>query len=293
MLEGIITKGIGGFYYVKTKSDIYECRARGLFREKNITPLVGDKVLIRINDEDNSGYIEEIHARNSKLIRPPVANVTQAIIVVSIKEPSINFWLLDRFLIMAERENLSCIICINKIDIANEEEIRYVDNIYEKTSYPIIKTSTKTSEGINDLISVLKNNITVFAGPSGVGKSSLLNKINPEFKLKTGYVSKKANRGNHTTRHVELFEIDSENSFVLDTPGFSSLRLDFIEDDLELSRYFKEIKEYENGCKFNGCLHYKEPNCEVKKQVENGNISIQRYNNYIQFLEEVRNNRRY
>ncbi|MBZ2173923.1 ribosome small subunit-dependent GTPase A [Schnuerera sp. xch1] len=292
MIEGIIIKGIGGFYYVKTKTDVYECRARGIFREKNITPLVGDNVLIRISDEDNTGYIEKIKQRKSKLTRPPVANITQAIIIMSVKEPALSYWLLDRFLIMAEHENLDIGICINKIDRSEQNEINKIYDIYNKISYSILKTSAKTGEGIDDLKQMLKHNITVFAGPSGVGKSSLLNKIDPRFELKTGDVSKKTSRGKHTTRHVELFNLDSD-SYVLDTPGFSSLNLDFIEDEIELSKYFKEIYRYGDRCKFSGCLHYKEPCCEVKMQVEEGNISSQRYDNYIQFLKEIKNNRRY
>ncbi len=292
MIEGIITKGIGGFYYVKTESEIVECRARGIFREKKLTPLVGDRVLIRINEEDNKGYIEEILERKTCLIRPPVANVTQAIIVMSIKKPKINLWLLDRFLVMAEQNRLNIHICINKVDLAKDEEINRILDIYNKAGYKVLKTSTKTMEGIDELRSILTNNISVFAGPSGVGKSSLLNKINPKLKLKAGEVSKKTNRGRHTTRHVELFELHS-NSFVLDTPGFSSLNLDFIKEPVELSKYFIEIDEYSYGCKFKGCLHYKEPNCEVKRQVQEGNISKERYTNYIQFLEEIIENRRF
>lgn len=293
MLEGIIVKGIGGFYYVKTEEGIYECRARGVFRDKNITPLVGDKVIIRINNEDNTGYVEKIFERSSQLIRPSVANVSQAVIVMSIKNPSINYWLLDRFLVMAEHEELKICIVINKIDLAREDEVREVEEVYSKTRYPIVKTSTLNDEGIDKLKGILKNNITVFAGPSGVGKSSLLNKLHPDFKLKTGSVSKKANRGNHTTRHVELLYMGMDDTYVLDTPGFSSLNLDFIEEETELGSYFNEINRYKDKCRFTGCLHFKEPDCEVKRQVDNGNISAKRYNNYLQFLEEIRSLRRY
>ena len=292
MLEGIIIKGIGGFYYVETEKGIYECRARGLFREEKIIPLIGDRVLIRISEEDNTGYIEKIYNRKSQLTRPPVANVTQAIIVMSIKNPDINFWLLDRFLVMAEYENLNVEICINKIDLDDKEEISLIENIYSKAGYSIIKTSTKTNEGILELKALLKDNITVFAGPSGVGKSSLLNKIDTKLKLATGEVSKKTTRGKHTTRHVELIELDSD-SYVLDTPGFSSLSLDFIKSDVELAKYFKEIYKYSDKCKFISCLHHKEPGCEVKRQVDEGNISNTRYGNYLYFLNEIKNIRRY
>lgn len=292
MLEGIIIKGIGGFYYVKTKEGIYECRARGIFREDNIMPLIGDEVLIRISEEDNTGYIEKIMERKSQLIRPPVANVTQAIIVMSVKKPDINYWLLDRFIVMAEHQNLNIGICLNKIDLSLEDEIEQMDNIYDKTEYTIIKTSTKSGEGIENLREILKNNVTVFAGPSGVGKSSLLNSIHPRLKLKTGDVSKKTTRGKHTTRHVELIDMDSQ-TFVLDTPGFSNLNLDFIQSGEELGRYFREISDYSHKCKFINCLHHKEPSCEVKRQVEIGNISKERYENYLQFLEEIKNIRRF
>lgn len=292
MVEGVIVKGVGGFYYVKAQERLYECRARGLFREDNITPLVGDKVLIRINEEDGTGYIEEIMVRKSELIRPPVANVTQAIIVMSIKKPDINFWLLDRFIILAEHQNLNIIICLNKVDLTKREEITSILDIYKNTSYPIVKTSTKTGEGIEDLKEYLKDQVTVVAGPSGVGKSSLLNQIKPGLELKTGDVSKKTTRGRHTTRHVELIDLGS-NSYVLDTPGFSSLNLDFIESEEELSRYFNEIDEFATSCKFINCLHFKEPGCEVKKQVEKGRISPVRYENYLKFLEEIKSIRRY
>lgn len=291
MVEGIIIKGVGGFYYVKTSEGTIECRARGIFREENLTPLVGDKVKIRINEEDNSGYIEEILERESTLVRPPVANITQAIIIMSVKKPNINTWLLDRFLIIGEHENLDIIICFNKTDLALEETEK-LKSIYEKIGYKVIITSAKENIGIEELRNTLKDHISVFAGPSGVGKSSLLNRINPHFKLETGEISSKSKRGKHTTRHVELFELE-ENTFVLDSPGFSSLSLDFIEEDIDVRNYFREIKEYGKECRFLSCLHDKEPDCNVKRLVEESIISKDRYDNYIQFLEEVRNIRRY
>ena len=291
MIEGIIIKGIGGFYYIKTKEGIIESRARGIFREENLTPLVGDRVKIRINEEDNSGYIEEILERKNELIRPPVANVSQAIIVMSIKKPDINTWLLDKFLIMAEHKALNIIICLNKMDLS-EEEIMKLKNIYETIGYKVLITSSKENIGINELISSLRGHITVFAGPSGVGKSSLLNKINPDFNRETGDVSIKSKRGKHTTRSVELLEL-GDNTFVLDTPGFSSLDLSFFEEPSELREYYREINKYGQECRFLSCLHDKEPDCAVKKYVEEGIVSKERYENYLSLLEEIKNNRRY
>lgn len=291
MIEGIIIKGIGGFYYIKTKDGIIESRARGIFREENLTPLVGDRVKIRINEEDNSGYIEEILERKNELIRPPVANISQAIIVMSIKKPDINTWLLDKFLIMAEHKNLNIIICLNKMDLS-EKEIIHIKNIYETVGYKVLITSSKENIGIENLMAYLKEHITVFAGPSGVGKSSLLNKVNPQFNRETGDVSAKSKRGKHTTRSVELLEL-GENTYVLDTPGFSSLDLSFIEDPSSLREYFKEIKKYGQECRFLSCLHDKEPDCAVKRYVVEGVISKERYDNYLRLLEEIKNIRRY
>ncbi len=291
MIEGIIIKGIGGFYYIKTQDDIIQCRARGIFREENLIPLVGDRVRIRISQEDNTGYIEEIFERKSQLLRPPVANVTQAIIVMSIKKPNISTWLLDRFLLMAEYEKLEIVICINKTDL-DPDKAEQMKTIYEDAGYKVISTSSKTDMGIKELGTALKNNISVFAGPSGAGKSSLLNKVNPEFELVTGEVSSKTKRGKHTTRHVELLNLEA-NTYVLDSPGFSSLNIDFIEEEIELRDYFREIHKFGEHCKFLSCLHDKEPDCEVKEQVELGNINNGRYINYLQFLEEIKNIRRY
>lgn len=291
MLDGIIIKGIGGFYYVKTSKGIIESRARGVFREDNLTPLVGDKVKIRISEEDNTGYVVEILPRKSQLLRPPVANITQAIIVMSVKKPELNSWLLDKFLLMAEYEHLQVLICLNKSDLDENKTVKYKE-IYEKAGYRVLVTSAEEGLGIMELRNSLLNNISVFAGPSGAGKSSLLNKINPNFKLATGDVSSKTKRGKHTTRHVELMELD-DNSYVLDSPGFSSLSLDFIADAAEVRDYFPEIHKYGVECRFLSCLHHKEPGCAVKAYVEKGIIHESRYENYISLLDEVRNIRRY
>lgn len=291
MTHGIIIKGIGGFYYVKTLDGVIECRARGNFREENITPLIGDNVRIRISSEDNTGYIEEIHKRKTQLLRPAVANVTQAIIVMSIKDPKINDWLLDRFIVMAESVNLDIIICINKSDLDLNKSLE-VKRKYEDIGYKVLTTSIEDDSSIEGLEKLLANNTSVFAGPSGVGKSSLLNLINPKYKLETASISNKSKRGKHTTRHTELLYL-KEDSYVLDSPGFSSLDIKFIKDEKELQDYFLEIRHYGEKCKFLNCLHLNEPGCEVKKQVEMDNISEERYENYLSFLEEIRKNRRY
>lgn len=290
-MDGIIVKGIGGFYYVKTGEGLIETRARGLFREENITPLIGDKVRIRISDEDNSGYIEEIYERKSQLIRPPVANITQAIIVMSVKKPDINTWLLDKFLIMAEHQKLDIIICFNKLDLS-EKEVLTLQETYNLAGYKVIITSSKQGTGIDELKEALKGHVTVFAGPSGVGKSSLLNMLNDEFNRETGEISSKSKRGKHTTRSVELLQL-GEDTFVLDTPGFSSLDISFIEDASQIREYFREINKYGANCRFLSCLHDKEPDCAVKENVEKGLIHPDRYNNYLLILEEIKNIRRY
>lgn len=291
MLEGIIIKGIGGFYYVKVNDNVYECRARGLFRKKKITPLVGDRVLIKLNKEDNTGYIEQILDRKSELIRPPVANVSQVLIVFAAQKPEPNLWLLDRFLLLVSVKELDAVICINKIDLDSDGKADEIYNIYKKAGYKVIKTSCKTNEGMDEAKSVLKGEITVLAGPSGVGKSTLLNSIQSNLKLQTGEISAKTNRGKHTTRHVELMELNI-GGWVLDTPGFSTLDINFLEEN-ELQKHFLEIYAKSDFCKFTGCNHYKEPGCEVKNAVENGEISDTRYLNYINMLEEIKRTRRY
>ncbi len=290
MLEGIIIKGVGGLYQVKVGDGLYDCRARGLFRKQNITPLVGDKVEID-EIEDNTGYIISIKDRSSELLRPPVANVDQAVIVFAIKNPMPNLWLLDRFLILAKHEGLDIVICINKSDLVQEDELKHFTDIYSNAGYNIIFTSCISRKGVNELAEALKNKITVFSGPSGVGKSTLLNKLQPNLQLKTGEISKKTYRGKHTTRHTEIIELDI-GGWVVDTPGFSSLDINFIEEE-DLGDCFNEIHELNSLCKFRGCRHHKEPNCAVKEAVENGEISESRYKNYLAFLEELKNNRRY
>lgn len=291
MIDGRIIKGIGGFYYVETKNGLYECRARGIFRKNKITPLVGDRVKISIVDEENKkGVVEEIQKRETELVRPPIANVNKALIVFAVKNPTPHLSLLDRFIVLAERENLEIVIVLTKIDLDDDNTFEKIKNIYEHCGYKVIGVSNFEKINIDKVKEELKDNTVVFAGPSGVGKSSLLNEIDSNFKLKTGDVSDKIKRGRHTTRHAELFELEF-GGLVADTPGFSSLTLDDIED-IELKEYFIEFEQYDD-CKFGSkCIHQNEPNCAVKKAVENGEIPKERYESYIQLLNEIRQGKR-
>ena len=295
MLEGRIIKGIGGFYYIDTNNAIYECKARGIFRKDKITPLVGDKVKISVLDEENKkGVIEEIEDRQTQLVRPPIANVNKALIVFAIKNPDPNLSLLDRFIILAQKEGLEIVIVITKIDLDKENKLDELKDIYKYAGYKIIPVSIKKNINLDEVKEELKDSVVVFAGPSGVGKSSLLNSIDSNLKLETGEVSDKIKRGKHTTRHAELLKLQF-SGMVADTPGFSSLTLDDIEE-YELKEYFVEFEEYEDYCKFGGnCLHENEPKCKVKEAVQSGKISKIRHESYLQLLNEIReiNSRRY
>ena len=291
MIEGRIIKGIGGFYYIETEKGLYECRARGIFRKNKITPLVGDFVKISVVDEDNKkGVVEEIQERKTELVRPPIANVNKALIVFAVKNPTPHLSLLDRVIVLAERENLEIVIILTKIDLDDDNTFEKIKNIYEPCGYKVIGVSNLENKNIDKVKEELKDNTVVFAGPSGVGKSSLLNQIDSNFQLKTGDVSDKIKRGKHTTRHAELFELKF-GGMVADTPGFSSLTLDDIED-IDLKDYFIEF-EYYDDCKFGSrCIHQNEPNCAVKEAVENGEIPKERYESYIQLLNEIRQGKR-
>ena len=291
MIEGRIIKGIGGFYYIETEKGLYECRARGIFRKNKITPLVGDFVKISVVDEDNKkGVVEEIQERKTELVRPPIANVNKALIVFAVKNPTPHLSLLDRFIVLAERENLEIVIILTKIVLDDDNTFEKIKNIYEPCGYKVIGVSNLENKNIDKVKEELKDNTVVFAGPSGVGKSSLLNQIDSNFQLKTGDVSDKIKRGKHTTRHAELFELKF-GGMVADTPGFSSLTLDDIED-IDLKDYFIEFEDYDD-CKFGSrCIHQNEPNCAVKEAVENGEIPKERYESYIQLLNEIRQGKR-
>ena len=292
MIEGIIIKGVGGNYYVDIGNKIVECRARGLFRIKNVKPLVGDKVLIRLTEEDeDAGYIEDILDRKSEIKRPAVANAQQLVIIFSVINPEPSFLLLDKLLIAARSNNLDPVICINKLDLAEEGQKEYILGIFKNTGYKIIFTSKYDESSLQGLKNILKDKLNVFSGPSGVGKSSLMNAIEPDFYLETGELSEKLKRGRHTTRHAEIFKL-SFGGYAVDTPGFSSFELEGI-NMYSLKNYYPEIVRYEEGCKFLDCLHYKEPDCGVKEALKDDLISEVRYNNYIKLLEQIKESKPY
>ncbi len=292
-MKGKIIKGVGGFYYVNVIHDkLYECKAKGIFRNRNIKPLVGDDVDIEIIDRENAvGNIVSILPRYSELIRPAAANVDQAVILFAAASPKPNLNLLDRFLILMEKRRLETVICFNKADLIPEDELEALCGIYRRAGYPIYSISLKTGQGTEELKGVFKDKTTVLAGPSGVGKSSLMNFMKPEAGCEVGAVSEKIKRGRHTTRHSELMYIEG-NTYIMDTPGFSSLYITDIEEK-ELKDYFREFAEYEGTCRFQGCIHINEPECAVKAAVGDGRISEERYLNYKRIYEEIKDRRKW
>lgn len=292
MQKGIIIRGVGGNYYVDANDKIYKCRARGKFRKRNLKPLIGDEVDIEeTNKDDVEGFITDIHTRRNSFVRPTVANIEQLIIVTTLVRPTLSFLLLDKMIVNSELNNLKPIICFNKSDLIEEEDRVRLRKVYENTGYHIIFTSTITGEGIEELKDAMKGKLSLFTGPSGVGKSSLTNYLDNSFQLKTGDISEKLNRGKNTTRHAEIYKLDF-GAKVIDTPGFSLL--DLHETSFEgLLSSFVEIKECSYGCRFNDCKHYKEPDCSVKEAVEAGQISKIRYDNYVKLYEEIKSKKKY
>lgn len=282
-MNGKIIKGIGGFYYIKTSEGLIECKARGKFRHKDIKPMVGDNVTIKI--ENGKGVIEEIHKRTSELIRPTVANVSLAFIVFAVKNPDINFDLLNKFLVLCEYNNIEVIVCLNKIDLVSEEEREEIKKRINDIGYEVLFINAKQGIGIERLKEKMEGNVTVFCGPSGAGKSTLINKLADKDHMETGNVSVKLGRGKHTTRHSELIEV--ADGYIVDTPGFSTLEIKDLMDKNSLKYCFPEFTEYNDNCKYRGCLHYKEPKCALKNAVEEGKVNKYRYDFYIKSLEEI------
>ncbi|MBQ8318596.1 MAG: ribosome small subunit-dependent GTPase A [Lachnospiraceae bacterium] len=302
-LSGKIIKGVGGFYYVHLQDNrIFECKAKGAFRNRNIKPAVGDNVLMDIIDEQAlTGNVVDILSRKNSLIRPAVSNVDQAVIIFALSDPKPNFNLLDRFLIMMDYQQVKTIICFNKADLVSYEDADKVKSIYEACGYDVIITSTYSMgelsgdmvayDGVDRLKTLISGKTTVFAGPSGVGKSSLLNAINPDSQAKTGSISEKIKRGKHTTRHSELISV-GVNTYIMDTPGFSSLFVDNMECD-ELRDYYNEFAKLQGDCRFQGCAHINEPDCKVKEALERGEISQLRYDNYKQLYQELKDKKKW
>lgn len=292
MLHGKIIKGIAGFYYViSDKNKIYECKAKGIFRKDKMKPLVGDNVEIDvISENDKTGNIVRILPRFNALIRPAVANVDMALVIFAIKKPKPNFNLLDRFLVMMEKQGVETVICFNKADLSDEQELSVIKEWYGKSGYKVIFFSAKEKSGIDEIKTILKNKTTTVAGPSGVGKSTFINSLLPKDEMQTGEISDKIDRGKHTTRHSQLIAID-DNTFIMDTPGFSSLFIDEMAFD-ELKNYYPEFVKYEDDCRFAGCMHLKEPDCAVKRALSDKLISEIRYENYEILVDELKNRKR-
>ena len=286
-MQGKIIKGIAGFYYVDTGADgLYTCRAKGVFRNEKITPLVGDNVVIEITSEEKKeGNIVDILERSNALIRPAAANVDQALVVFAAAKPDPNFNLLDRFLVMMQKQGIHTVVCFNKTDIVGDSDIERLKNAYELCGHELLFISVRDKVGIDAIRNVLKGKTTVLAGPSGVGKSSLMNLLAPEANMVTGELSKKIDRGKQTTRHTELIRI-AEGTYLCDTPGFTSLYVTDIAKD-ELRDYFVEFNAYRGSCRFDTCRHIKEPGCAVKAALEAGDISRIRYENYCMMFNEL------
>ena len=292
-MHGKIVKGIAGFYYVHiVGSGVYECKAKGIFRRDGIKPLVGDDAEIEILDEkEKEGNIVRLLPRKNELIRPAVANIDQALIVFAVTEPKPHINLLDRFLVTMENREIPAVLCFNKTDIAERPEIAELKEIYTACGYPVLFTSAREEKNIEDLKRLLRGKTTAIAGPSGVGKSSLINLLQSEVRMETGSVSRKIARGRHTTRHSELIVLEDE-SYIMDTPGFSSLYIDNLEKE-DLKYCFPEFLPFEGTCRFNGCSHIHEPGCAVTEAVEAGQIHRIRYRDYVDMYHELEERKRY
>ncbi|MFD1885252.1 ribosome small subunit-dependent GTPase A [Paenibacillus wenxiniae] len=305
MPEGLIVKALSGYYYVKpdTESEdsslsergTIQCRARGIFKKKGISPLVGDAVIYSLT-ENGEGTVDEILPRRTELIRPPVANIRQAVLLFSVKEPDLSLILLDKFLVHIEHARLEPLICFTKMDLLDPEdtaslhEVEQAKQLYERIGYQVILTSAENELGTDQIRSELNGKISMFAGQSGVGKSSLLNKVIPGSDLHTSEISMRLGRGRHTTRHVELIELEG-GGYVADTPGFSQLNFTQLGVD-DLGSCFREFNEYADGCKFRGCTHLHEPGCKVIEALETGEVAATRYKHYQQFYQEMKDEKR-
>ncbi|MBM6798206.1 ribosome small subunit-dependent GTPase A [Coprobacillus cateniformis] len=283
MQSGRIIKALSGFYYVESEEKIYQCRARGKFRKNDQTPLVGDFCEFSIENEVE-GYILKLLPRKNALVRPPICNVDQALLVFSAKEPDLNTLLLNRFLILIEHLHIEPLICISKMDLAVQKDVHQLMFPYEAAGYRVYYVSAQENQGIEEIKHLFKKKVTVITGQSGVGKSSLLNALDIHLNIETNEISKALGRGKHTTRHVELLKM--YDGYVADTPGFSSLELTM--EPIELAHSYHDFEELSHLCKFRGCLHDSEPYCAVKEAVTDERISQERYEDYLSFLKETK-----
>ncbi len=292
-MTGKIIKGIAGFYYVSDeKGRVYQCKAKGVFRSRKVKPLVGDDVDFSILDEkDMEGNIDQILPRKNELVRPAASNVDQALVVFALRDPAPNFNLLDRFLVMMERQQVPVILCFNKADQGMEPGQWDFMEGYRKAGYEVRSISALEQQGVEEIRALMEGKTTVFAGPSGVGKSTLTNALCPQAQMETGEISRKIKRGRHTTRHSELFWL-GEGTYMMDTPGFSSMYVEDLEPE-ELKDYFPEFAPFSDQCRFLGCVHVGERDCGVKEAVKDGEICQSRYDNYLLMYQELKNKRRY
>jgi len=292
-MQGKIVKGISGFYYVHVVgTGIYECKAKGAFRNQKVKPLVGDNVEIAVIDEENKkGNVEKILPRKNELIRPAVSNIDMALVIFAAAKPDPNFNLLDRFLCMMEYQKVPVTICFNKCDLVTEEQKKELEDIYKPAGYDIIFTSAKQGINLEGLKELLRDKTTAVAGPSGVGKSSLINQLQDAVCMETGTISEKIERGKHTTRHSEIIPL-GDGAYIMDTPGFSSMDVPGFEKE-DLWTCYPEFLVHEPYCKFQGCSHINEPNCGVKDALSEGEISPIRYENYKLLYEELKQIKKY
>ena len=300
-MRGLIVKGIAGFYYVKSGESVYRCKARGVFKQRDIKPAVGDEVIIEIIPDNEDSLITEIITPRNKFIRPFIANVDCFVIVTAAAEPWPVMPVIDRLLVMAEKNHTDIVLCINKCDLVRGEKnknrraaesVRLLREIYEPL-YPVVCTDCRSGAGIDEIKTLIRGKKAALAGPSGSGKSSVLNRLKPEAEAETGNISEKSKRGKHTTRHSELFTIDeSEGTMIFDTPGFTSF--DILEaDEEELQHLYPEIDRYSGSCRYKNCRHIAEPECSVLRALEEDKISISRYESYKQQLNEIKKSRQY
>lgn len=287
-MKGLIVKGIGGFYYVKTEEGVIQTRGRGIFKKNGTTLMVGDNVDIEIL-ADGDGVINTIEKRKNVFERPPIANVDTFVIVFSVTKPKPNFDVIDKFLIMAENNNVEAILCMNKCDLGSVSVQSEIISRYEK-SYPVIAVSGKTGKGMDRLLRSIEGKRSALAGPSGVGKSTITNMIIPEAAMETGNISQKTSRGKHTTRHVEIFQLPY-GGMIYDTPGFTSFDITGVSCE-DLDSLYPEIEALRGNCRFDDCRHLKEPDCAVRKAVEDGSLERARYESYVRNFEELKEKNR-